>query len=486
MPMILLEAVLDLELRIKALIEGGELFEFKQKWHQTAATFHKLLADLRPDVRLQSQNADACVEETPHLTPTSRSSKRQKFVISVDSDSEELSNLNSPASSQSSKKRRILLNAHESSTAKRQINPIGVAAMTTPTKSQRIHKHGANSGDHRQARFTLPQIREILNDGHFIPNEIDPSVTQRLVNISLKVWSLPLEKFLARTEELCREMFNEQIGRSFGRWQSTALYETVIGLCDEFIKEAMAEQRKHAKRVVQLELDAPTAHNHEVVGAACQRARAEMLAERRAILVEEWAERNPPATPSKSNGGKWSGNNSGGMRPVVVTDEQLGVDPYSNEVCLMGVSFSPSSFCPSHFPKSKTHFLFLPFLPPPSPPLCPLPLSTYKNKNKKNKKKNKLNNPRQDIRGYYTYALTRFIETITQSLKGEFFFRLRTEIGPLLKNKLGIMLPDASEKCAVLLAIDTHILERREQLLRERKVIAEAREWLQKAVAGEW
>lgn len=48
------------------------------------------------------------------------------------------------------------------------------------------------------------------------------------------------------------------------------------------------------------------------------------------------------------------------------------------------------------------------------------------------------------------------------------------------------MLPDASDKCAVLLAIDAHLLERREQLLRERNVIAEAREWLQKAVAGEW
>lgn len=474
MPMILLEAVLDLELRIKSLIEGGEVFEFKQKWHQTAATFHELLADLRPDVRLQSQNADACVAETPHLTPTSRSSKRQKFVISVDSDSEELSNLNSPTSSQCSKKRRILLNAQEPSTPKRQINPIGVAPMTTPTKSHqdRIRKNGANSGDNRQARFTLPQIQDIITDGHFIPNGIDPSVTQRLVKISLKVWSLPLERFLARTEELCREMFNEQIARSFGRWQSTALYKTVIDLCDEFIKEAMAEQRKHAKRVVQLELDAPTAHNHEVLAAACQRARTEMLAERRAVLVEEWAERNPLATPSKGNGGKWSGNNLGGMTPVVVTDEQLGVDPYSNEVCLMGVSFFPPPFSPQ-LPLIQNSFSF--------PPLRPLFLSTKKNKNK-----NKLNNSQQDIRGYYTYALTRFIDTITQSLKGEFFFRLRTEIGPLLKNKLGIMLPDASEKCAVLLAIDTHILERREQLLRERKVIAEAREWLQKAVAGEW
>lgn len=369
MPVVILEAVLDLEARIKSLIEGGELFEFKQKWHQTAIKFHELLGDLRPDVRLQSQNADACVEENPHLTPTSQSSKNQELVISVDSDSEELSNLNSPTSSQSSKKRRILMNTQESSTAKKKINRIGVAP-TTPTKSQqdRIRKHGPNSGDHRQARFTLPQIREILTDGHFIPSGIDPSVTQCLVNISLKDWSLPLEKFLARTEELSREMFNEQIARSFGRWQSTALYKTIIDLCDEFIKEAMAEQREHANRVMQLERNAPTAHNSEVLGAACHRARTELLAERRAVLMEEWAERNPPATPSKGNAGKWTGNSLRGMRPGVVTDEQLGDDPYSNEVCLMGVSFSspPTSHNPN-----------LTFISSHSPPSCTLPLPQY-------------------------------------------------------------------------------------------------------------
>lgn len=358
MPMILLEAVLHLELQIKSLIEGGELFEFKQKWHQTAARFHERLVDLRPEVRLQSQNNDAWPEETPHLTPSSQSSKRQKFVISVDSDSEERSNLNSPTSSQSSKKRRMNLNGQE--TQKSQKNPIGGAPMTTPTKSQqdRLHIYGANnSGDHRQAaRFTLPQIREILTDGHFIPNGIDPYVTQRLVKLSLKVWSLPLEEFLARTEELCREMFNEQIARSFGRWRSTALYKTVVALCDEFIKEAMAEQRKHAKRVVQLERDAPTAHNHEVLGIACQNARTEVLVQRRVVLVEEWAERNAAATPSRGSGGKWPGNNLGGMKPVVVTDEQLGVDPYSTEVCLMGVSFFP----PPLPPKFKTPFHFPP------------------------------------------------------------------------------------------------------------------------------
>lgn len=336
--MILLEAVLDLELQIKSLIEGDDLYDFQRKWRQMAARFHEMLVDSIPEVRLQSQNADSWLEETPHPTPTSQSSKRQQFVISVDSESEDFSSLNTSASSQSSKKRRINPNAQESPTQKCQINPIGVAPATTPTKFQpdRLDKYGTNSGDHCQpARFTLPQIREIVNDGHFIPHGIDPSVTQRLVKLSLNVWSIHLDKFLARTEGLCREIFHEQISRFFGRWRSTTLYKIIIALCEEFIKEAMAEQRKHAKRVVQLEQDAPTAHNHEALGAACQKARTEMLAERRAVLVEEWAERN--TAPPKDSKRKWYGNNPG----VVVTDEQLGVDQYFSEVCLMGVSFLP-------------------------------------------------------------------------------------------------------------------------------------------------
>lgn len=48
------------------------------------------------------------------------------------------------------------------------------------------------------------------------------------------------------------------------------------------------------------------------------------------------------------------------------------------------------------------------------------------------------------------------------------------------------MLPDAAEKCTALLAVDAHKLERRKQLLREAEVIAEARDWLEKAEAGEW
>lgn len=48
------------------------------------------------------------------------------------------------------------------------------------------------------------------------------------------------------------------------------------------------------------------------------------------------------------------------------------------------------------------------------------------------------------------------------------------------------MLPDAAEKCAALLAVDAHKLERRKQLLREREVIAEASEWLEKRETGEW
>lgn len=48
------------------------------------------------------------------------------------------------------------------------------------------------------------------------------------------------------------------------------------------------------------------------------------------------------------------------------------------------------------------------------------------------------------------------------------------------------MLPDAEERCASLLAVDARKLERRKQLLREMKIIAKAREWLEKGGVGDW
>ena len=117
-----------------------------------------------------------------------------------------------------------------------------------------------------------------------------------VVKLSLKGWSLHLEKFLACTEELCREMIHEQISHSFGQWRSTTLYKIIIALCEGYLKEAMAEQRKYAKRVVQLEQDVPTANNHDVLAALCKKARTEMLTKRRAVLVEVWLERDPTVT----------------------------------------------------------------------------------------------------------------------------------------------------------------------------------------------
>lgn len=48
------------------------------------------------------------------------------------------------------------------------------------------------------------------------------------------------------------------------------------------------------------------------------------------------------------------------------------------------------------------------------------------------------------------------------------------------------MLPDGAEKCAALLAVDAHKMERRNQLLKERDVLAEASDWLETRETGEW
>ncbi len=393
--MIVLVAVLHLEREIKFEVDGGvEDHHFQKKWRQIAANFHGVLEDSRPELSMNSNH-----DSVGTALPTGQN----KGVISLDSDSEELFLPETPNSSSSSKKRR-----HSASIdTPPQRHHITVPQMTTPTKPRSMN---GSVPDCRPcaARFTLQQVQDIIQEGHIgLPNEIDPSATQRIVKLSTEVWEKPLERFLNRTERLCQDMFKEQINGCFGCWRSTAMYAQIVSICEEFLKEAIAFQRQAAARVLQLEMFVPTALNTDVLGHAGQKAKLEILTERRAYLVEEYVENNITTLPSKSG----RGNNGHGFRNELllqkVTDEQLGPDPYSREICFMGVSFHNHS-------NNK--------------------ISRERGLMSRSKK--------QDIRAYYTYALARFVDRICQGIKGELFLRFRNEIGPLLTQKLGVMEPD--------------------------------------------
>ncbi|MCJ1463834.1 hypothetical protein MMC07_002443 [Pseudocyphellaria aurata] len=83
------------------------------------------------------------------------------------------------------------------------------------------------------------------------------------------------------------------------------------------------------------------------------------------------------------------------------------------------------------------------------------------------------------VRGYYECAFSRFVDVVCQGIQGELFLSCRNEIGAVMKEQIGILKPDANERCTVLLAMDRESQERRVQLMKEKAVIVEAQDWLE-------
>lgn len=84
------------------------------------------------------------------------------------------------------------------------------------------------------------------------------------------------------------------------------------------------------------------------------------------------------------------------------------------------------------------------------------------------------------MRGYYEYAFSRFIDVISQGIKGGIFLKCRNEIGDLIKMELGITnTSNGQEHYAQMLEVDSPTRERRIQLEKDRARVNEAREWLE-------
>ncbi|KAL9610388.1 MAG: hypothetical protein Q9167_004898 [Letrouitia subvulpina] len=84
-----------------------------------------------------------------------------------------------------------------------------------------------------------------------------------------------------------------------------------------------------------------------------------------------------------------------------------------------------------------------------------------------------------DVRGYYDCAYSRFVDVVCQNIHAELFARCRDDLPGVMREKIGLNKPNASEICAVLLAIDPDIEEKRLQLSKEKETLEKAQEWLE-------
>lgn len=410
---LIMQSLIDFETNIKSLIDGdistsitGEVpgSFFWKDWNNLAMTFRGRMADSRP-VLMMNDSTDTVVMRAPIQ-------HRHPETIDLD---EELSDAGI-ASQYGQKRRRISDSSHELIAKEEQPTPskrriAGIPLFTPEKKVSKI----PNSDKRFATRFSLRQIRDIIQEGiPGLPGQIDTRTVDRVIRMSLQNWDEPLDQFLNQVEQLCCDMFLKQVNQIFGRWRATGLYGQVVETCNSFLKDVMASQRQAAKRALQLELYKPATFNAEGLKIAEEKALNQIEASRhhyRALVyVNQQEQRN-----AKGNGGL-----SKEEKVAKISDTQLGPDPYSQEVHLMG-----------------------------------------------------------SVRGYYECAFSRIVDVVCQGVQGELFLSCRNEIGPVMKERIGILKPDANTRCTVLLAVDQESQERRIQLVKEKAVIGEAQDWLE-------
>lgn len=323
LPMLILQCLNDFESNIKKLIDGdipiiyngeNQDFFFWKEWNSLAITFREIMAESRP-VLMMSDSTDSVGMHT-------QTQPRHPETIDLD---EELSDTG--IASQSGQKRRY---TYDTTPSKRRLTEI---PFVSPEK---------NAGSDRRyaVRFRLWQIRDIIREG--VPGligQIDTRTVDRVIRLSLAKWDQPLDQFLQQVEKLCCDMFMKQIDQIFGRWRATGLYTQVVRICSSFLKDAMAAQRAAAKRALQLELHKPASFDAEGLRIAEEKAIREIEANRhnyRAwVFVTQQEQRNVKGGSGLSREDK----------VAKVSGSQLGSDPYSQEVRLIGVSQSSIANC---------------------------------------------------------------------------------------------------------------------------------------------
>lgn len=326
---LVVQSLNDFETNIKKLIDGdiltlvaGEVsgWSFWKDWNNLAMTFRGVMEESRPLLMMDDS------------TDSMRTSTKHRHPETIDLD-EELSD-NGIASQYGSKRRRISESPHERTAKEEQPTPSKRQITGIPLSTPEKNGSKIPTSDRRFAtRFSLTLIRDIIQEGvPGLPGQIDTRTVDRVIQMSLQKWRKPLEQFLNRVERLCCDMFMKHINEIFGRWRPTGLYTRVVEICSSFLKDAMASQRQAAQRALQLELHRPACFNAEGLKMADEKALSQIQASRHHYRASVYVSQQEQRA-TKGNVGL-----SKEDRVSKFSDTQLGSDPYSQEVHLMGVS----------------------------------------------------------------------------------------------------------------------------------------------------
>ena len=160
-----------------------------------------------------------------------------------------------------------------------------------------------------------------------------------MIKVSVKVWELPTQNFLESTHALCQQTIFHELHKAFSEWKSTLFHQRTEEICGSFLENIMVDQRQIVARMIGWEMQKPMTRNVEAITAASKNALSMLQARRREYRTSEFLNNQ------KSSIDKTSSRQSKTDRPTKATDDQLGPDPYKQEILAISVSIFLQIMC---------------------------------------------------------------------------------------------------------------------------------------------
>lgn len=308
-------------------IDGeSQMCPFQNRFHNLATRFRQTLANTKPLLKFRDAGLLArrlTTGETPKGrvggTPTPKP-RMQAPAISVDTESGDESEVNSPM-------------ATHKSGSKRPFN----TPDHTPSKSQRVDSGFTQTSPSKvQSRcFTLPEVRNVIHRGYIsLPGHVEPKAIEELIRLSMAHWEEPVDYFLDQTKKLCQQTVFELVQTIFKHRRNTSYFTKILSVCDTFLEDALEIQLQLVKRILGWELSKPKTLNERAMYQARHDAQTLLLSHRRKVLALPFVDEQEEKTERKSLGAQREENFS------KVPDSELVPETFGPELKAIAVGIT--------------------------------------------------------------------------------------------------------------------------------------------------
>ncbi|RDW75287.1 hypothetical protein BP6252_06429 [Coleophoma cylindrospora] len=252
---------------------------------------------------------------------------------------------------------------------------------------------------------SIGDIRDRIEQSRFPgqPDNVSYRVKEEYCLQSVYYWERPMETLMTTAFSSLRKKIHEVLKEALKGYNETELYRRSRDALDDFLDKHEASQREKIQQIFELESDMVYTINEPAFNINKARELAILQKARRERRARMWVD--------KENANKKALTKEQMTQAIKrVTDEQLGIDPFKEEMDLAGY-----------------------------------------------------------LRGYYVTAGLRFADNVCQNIQGNLFNKIKGSIRDLLEGLLDLNKDGSEETCRMLLAEDSGVVLRRRNLSEQKE-----------------